>query len=402
MRFALPFLILAILAPVAGKPAETALPIRSQVAMDDWLQRHATVPDPLDRLSPGARERFLASLDFGENGLRSFPVSDLGLELTPDETRALPALFYEDADGIARMIPLSDQKNRETAARRRLGIGPFERRYNRFFLDTARLRPADDNAHAAAFTQAYLAEFSGMDAVQVGELHDEDLQLLLRASLDAGTMSDDASIASAALVAYGEYEKRGLAGSAETSQVFNLLLAARDFEKAKRFAAAHPRSGLPELPSFEDAALPAASPTLWEFSADGRKLKRRAIDLAPVQIIVTAGCHFSADAAEDISADPVLGPAFQQHAHWLSLAPGREDLGALLEWNRKFPKARMTPIHDRAEWSIFPAWRMPVFHIVRDGKVVESVVGWPRNPAENREPLISALKRAGLLPTGKP
>ena len=402
MRFAFPFLIMAILAPAVGLSAQTPVPVRSQAAMDDWLQRHATVPDPLDRLSPGARERFLASLDFGEHGPRGFPVRGLGLELTPDEILALLAVFYEDADGIARMIPASDQKNRETAGRRRGGIDPFERRYNRFFLDTARLRPADDNERAAAFAQAYLAEFPGMDAVQVSELPDEDLQLLLRASLDAGTMSDDASIADTALAAYDEYEKRDLAGSAQTGQVFNLLLASRDFEKAKRFAAAHPRSGLPELPSFEDAAAPAGSPTLWEFSADGRKLERRTVDLAPVQVIVTAGCHFSADAAEDISADPVLGPVFRRHARWLSLAPGREDLDAILTWNRKFPGAKMTPIHDRAEWSIFPRWSMPVFHIVRDGKIVESVVGWPRNPTENREPLIAALKRAGLLSTRKP
>lgn len=397
MRFAFPLLILAIFAPVTGLSTEPATPVRSRAAMNEWLQRH-TVPGPLDPLSPGARERFLASLDFGERGLRNFTVSDLSLELTPDEIRSLLALFYEDADRVARLIPPSDRKNREVAAKRHDGISLFERRYNRFFLDTARLQPDDDSRLADAFARAYLTEFSGMDAMQVNALRDQDLQLLLRASLDAGAMSDNTSIANAGLIAYDEYEKRGLAGSVEAGRVFNLLLAARHFGKARRFAAEHPHSDLPKLPSFEDIDTPADSPTLWEFSADGANLKRRVVDLAPAQIIVTAGCHFSADAAEDISSDPVLGPIFQRHARWLSLAPGREDLAALLEWNRKFPKAKMTPIYDRAEWSLFPSWRMPVFHVVRNGKVVESVTGWPRNPAENREPLIAALKRAGLLP----
>lgn len=40
---------------------------------------------------------------------------------------------------------------------------------------------------------------------------------------------------------------------------------------------------------------------------------------------------------------------------------------------------------------------MPGFFIVRDGKVIEHIVGWPRNPAGNRQPLIDALTRAGLL-----
>lgn len=402
MRFAFPFLILALLAPATGLPAETAGLIRSQATLDDWLQRHAAMTDPLDRLSPGARERFLGSLDFGSNGLRNFTATDLGLELTPDEIRSVLALFYADAGSVASMIRPADRKSREIAATRRDGISPFERRYNNFYLETARLRPDNDNEYAAAYAQTFLAKFSETDAKQMHALRDADLQLLLDASLGAGTTSDDPSIADTALMVHQEYERRGLAESAETRRVFNLLLAARRFETAKRFASQHPEANLPDLPSFEDTGAAAGTPTLWEFSANGAGLKRQALDLAPAQIIVTAGCHFSADAAEDISVDPVLGPVFRRHARWLSLAPGREDLDSLQEWNRKFPEAPMTPIYDRAEWSIFPIWRMPVFHIVRDGKIVESVVGWSRNPAGNREPLIAALKRAGLMPARKP
>src|SRR3546814_6511867 len=54
-------------------------------------------------------------------------------------------------------------------------------------------------------------------------------------------------------------------------------------------------------------------------------------------------------------------------------------------------------IHDRGEWSIFPTWSVPRFHIVRGGKVIEVVEGWPRSPASSRRLLIDALHRAGLL-----
>ena len=136
----------------------------------------------------------------------------------------------------------------------------------------------------------------------------------------------------------------------------------------------------------------------------GRRLTRTAIDLAPTQILVTAGCHFSADAAEDISADPVLGPVFARHAHWLVGAPGVESMDAVRKWNQRFPGAQAEMIHDRGEWSIFPTWSMPKFHIVRDGKVVETVKGWPRSPMSNRQSLIDALRRAGLLeqPSAEP
>jgi len=136
----------------------------------------------------------------------------------------------------------------------------------------------------------------------------------------------------------------------------------------------------------------------------GRRLTRTAIDLEPTQILVTAGCHFSADAAEDISADPVLGPVFARHAHWLVGTPGVESIDAVRQWNQRFPDAQAEMIHDRGEWAIFPIWSMPTFHIVRDGKVVETVKGWPRSPASSRQPLIDALRRAGLLvqPSAEP
>src|SRR3546814_3469816 len=76
--------------------------------------------------------------------------------------------------------------------------------------------------------------------------------------------------------------------------------------------------------------------------------------------------------------------------------PGIESIDAARDWNQRLPDAQVEMIHDRGEWSIFPTWSMPKFHIVRDGKVIETVKGWPRSPASNRQPLIDALRRAGL------
>src|SRR3546814_2240239 len=73
------------------------------------------------------------------------------------------------------------------------------------------------------------------------------------------------------------------------------------------------------------------------------------------------------------------------------------DLDAARDWNRRFPDAQVEMIHDRGEWSILPTWSMPKFHIVRGGKVIETVKGWPRSPTSHRQPLIDALRRAGLL-----
>src|SRR3546814_13855955 len=82
-------------------------------------------------------------------------------------------------------------------------------------------------------------------------------------------------------------------------------------------------------------------------NAEGNRLTRTAIDLEPTQILVTAGCHFSVDAAEDISADPVLGPVFARHAHWLVSTPGIESIDAARAWNQRLPDAQVGMMHAR-------------------------------------------------------
>lgn len=47
-------------------PAAPGLPLRSQEALNAWLRANTGKPTPLDALSAGGRERFLAGLDFGE------------------------------------------------------------------------------------------------------------------------------------------------------------------------------------------------------------------------------------------------------------------------------------------------------------------------------------------------
>src|SRR3546814_20334363 len=89
-------------------------------------------------------------------------------------------------------------------------------------------------------------------------------------------------------------------------------------------------------------------------NAEGNRLTRTAIDLEPTQILVTAGCHFSVDAAEDISADPVLGPVFARNAHWLVSTPGIESIDAARAWNQRLPDAQVEMIPDRGECSTFP------------------------------------------------
>ena len=255
----------------------------------------------------------------------------------------------------------------------------------------------DDIPYAAAMRREYEAAFGDIDdAEHLRGESDEDLKLHWRAVENAAFYSADGDLADAAVRVFDELEKRGLADARATDRLFNFLLKARRFDAARTFAASHGQAGLPGVPRFIDAGSDGL-PSVWRFDADGSRAERVGIDLQPLQIIVAAGCHFSADAAKDIAKDPVLGPVFERHAHWLSPQPGGEKLDALAEWNRSHPQTPMLAMHDRGEWTLIPQWVMPTFAIVKDGKVIDSTDGWDSTSPESRNQLVALLQRVGLL-----
>lgn len=265
-------------------------------------------------------------------------------------------------------------------------------------LNEQKTRPAD-LAYAADMRRVYRSGFGGLDdAEHLANQNDEDLKLHWQAVGIAVFYSTDSDVTDAALRVFAELERRGLADDRTAMRIFDALLRARRFDAARDFAARHASAGLPALPDFTDNG--TTLPSVWRFNAEGDKAERIGIDLQPLQIIVAAGCHFSADAASDIADDPVLGPVFARHARWLSLPPGSEALDALAEWNRTHPQTPMLAIHDRGEWALLPEWAMPTFAIVKDGRVIDSTKGWRSNDPEFRGKLVALLERAGLLDAG--
>jgi hypothetical protein len=67
-------------------------PIKSEMDLSEHL-RTADKHSPLMALSPGARQRFIASLGFNENGLVSYRYDDLARELTASQAYRLLSLF---------------------------------------------------------------------------------------------------------------------------------------------------------------------------------------------------------------------------------------------------------------------------------------------------------------------
>lgn len=371
------------------------VPLRSREALEAYLVENAGKRTPLDELPPLARRRFLDSLVFGRNGLGGFDTGDLETELMPGEVHRLLSIF--DVEAYSSSIHSRHPGGSIQRAPGRKGIpGNIESGFDRLYTMSRA-----DKTRQAELPFRFEATFGDLfqDPGKLSSLDDRELIYLLRSVALAWPVASDPTSIERLSAVVGEMERRGIAQTPDVRKVHDALLLSRNFEQARQYAAARPIADLPPLPRLIDTLGTAtSSPSVWRMDADGATLTRTLVDLAPVQILITAGCHFSEDAAEDISADAVLGPVFAEHATWLVLPPGREDLDAVRAWNRHFPAAPATLLYDRDEWELLPSgWAMPTFFVIRDGKVMDRIVGWPRNPTENRQPLIDALMRAGLI-----
>lgn len=68
-------------------------PVHSAADLNSYLAATPASRSPLNALSPAARQRFIASLKFNQNGLTSYSYQDLETELTARQAYAILSLF---------------------------------------------------------------------------------------------------------------------------------------------------------------------------------------------------------------------------------------------------------------------------------------------------------------------
>ncbi|MDQ3038318.1 MAG: hypothetical protein M3Q51_03510 [Pseudomonadota bacterium] len=377
----------------SGSEASQQIALRSREALDAYLAANSGRATPFDAMPPLARRRFLDSLVFGSNGLGGFATDDLAMELTDGEIGKILKLFNasEHASFVHSRHPEAPPEWRQSHTI----AEPVEAGFDELYRHRS-----SESGGSSALRERFDALFAGMfmHPGAIRSLPKQELLYLMRSvdlvASDTPTPVDIDRLR-VVVAAMSEHE---IALPQDYRSVYDAMLRMHRFADAKRYAIEHHDARLPVLPEMIDEFTDTApSFTVWRTNGN-TQLVRAALDLRPTQILVTAGCHFSEDAAEDITRDPVLGPAFAAHASWLLLPPGQEDQNAVREWNRRFPSAQAMQIYDRGDWTMLPpGWSMPTFFIVRDGKVLERIKGWPRQSAANRQLLIDAIERANLL-----
>ena len=384
---------------LAGDATRPPAPLSApRPEVTEWLRLHPGAAAMLERLSQGARQRFLRGLVVRDGGIVGFDTAELSAELDVRGSEAFLAAF-----GLQEYAGAVHPHHNEPGALRRLATGSqpseLEGRFD-VFVTAVSEHPQGESDRALGERVGVVFDRlfpEAQSAEMLGTLGDRDLWLVFRAADDVAGVGPTEAHANVLERVFVALSARGLATDRDHADVQKRLVAARLYGRALAFTAAHPEAGLGPIPEVLDDVGPAATaPTLLR--QDGTAWRRERVDLGKPQVLVLSGCHNADAAARDIAADPLLGPAFTRHARWLALPPGEEDFDQVAAWNRSHAPQRMEMVYDRAEWTLFDRWLMPTFIVLRDGHEIERFSGWPPEEAgERKARLIAALRRAGLL-----
>lgn len=248
-------------------------------------------------------------------------------------------------------------------------------------------------------TEAYERLFgSRLRGGSLHELTSGDLDLILRAAEIAGTYAPEEGHARDMTAVLEELSRRGDATKVHYTATYRMLVAVRDLAAARRLAAQYPAGTFESLPVVRGEPGPAKGPNVWVPGHDPNQVVHRRVDVEPgprIVVVSHPSCHFSRKAMSAIAADDVLGPLFRSHATWIAPQSGTLNLPVLHRWNREHRGFEVALAVRQSEWTFVDYWNTPTFYFLKDGAVVQKVIGWPKEG--RRQELLAASRNAGML-----
>lgn len=222
------------------------------------------------------------------------------------------------------------------------------------------------------------------------ELSAQDLKYLYRAAYTAafyGPHPEHARIlrsVSEELAAreIGFDDEKWLPAGDHLQATLNVLLNARLFDAAEEFATSF---GLGETGwrLANESQLSKTRPSVLHVDSPAMPvvLSRRFVDINNgIKVIVSVHpeCGFSRNAMEFIAKSKSLRKKLADKTVWVSRQSTTSDLDAVIDWNKDHNASVIEIAYREDRWPEFLALeRTPVFYILRDGKLVQRIVGWP-------------------------
>jgi hypothetical protein len=186
-----------------------------------------------------------------------------------------------------------------------------------------------------------------------------------------------------------EMERKGVPEQALVEGFYGYLLNERDFETARLIAQKYKEYGLRYVPIVENK-VKDGKPFVYRVGAN--KLYAQEIKLKNMQIVIAAypGCHFADNAFKEIEKDAKLLKIFKKHALILY---ERSEFDDVRKWNNSH-ELKYKLVSSPDDWPAIDFSGSPIFHFLKDGQVVYTVIGWPKEG--NMDEIYKGLGRLGL------
>ncbi|WP_296947796.1 hypothetical protein [uncultured Massilia sp.] len=335
----------------------------------------------LAAFTPYGRRRFARSIRWGSAGVGGFGTAAPLREL--------------DAGQLAAVLDLLDAGAYLPRLRAQLAGAPL--RLPAPAIDVERALDSLEDVAVAAGTatsitttgaptllRAYDSLFGArMDAAALRRAGDGDLPPLFDAAALASMGNPNARAVDDLLRVHDELGRRGIAtGRTFDATALQALVAARRFDAARAFRAAHPALAHVRVPRVRDDLGPdfRGRSVLRPDAGAGTLVRAPAPAPAGTQLLVMvgAGCHFSRNALAAIGADPALQARLRAANAMLVVTPDDPvPLDLLAEWNAAHPALPLAVPYDDRGWPRLHMASVPHFYLLRDGKIADEDSGWP-------------------------
>lgn len=281
------------------------------------------------------------------------------------------------------------------------GLSEVESRFTQFHqaAQEASLKPEPEQGPFVArrYLQLFSNSFSPKSLSRTG---DKDLSFLVRAAELAEAYSFSHSDLDQLKLALNELERRGVATDDDRLSLYKALVSLREFGEARELIKTHPTIKAEPIPSVSDISGEAVGATFYTVDTERFELRRQSAKVSTgTHLIIVSHplCGFSRAAMDTFVSDPVLSTPIKRYAIWLAPVDRAVYFDDVQKWNRSHPETQVVIAHSRAEWPYITEWATPNFYLIRDGKLIGHMTGWPKD-GSNRDELIALLRRGSLLP----
>ncbi|NHZ97837.1 hypothetical protein [Massilia sp. CCM 8734] len=178
---------------------------------------------------------------------------------------------------------------------------------------------------------------------------------------------------------------QGLAKKTHYDDMYATYITQRKFVKANEFVKKHNMMVEEEIPKVIDVEQVNAKPKIWYIDVRTRSLVADSFTWRSgltVVVLSSPRCHFSFDFFAAMQNNSKLSALFQRHGVFLVPPGGELSFDALVQWNQRNPGYPVILADKRTDWPEIGLWHTPVFYFFLDGKVVEAVIGWPKEGSE--------------------